>query len=70
MLGHQDISMPFSKSQHRFDLQGEPVEEVIPEHQQRAEEQLLQYIERKKRFYAEKKERRQAWKQKMKEISI
>ncbi|WP_052046287.1 ProQ/FINO family protein [Candidatus Paracaedibacter symbiosus] len=56
-----------SKSQHRFDLQGEPVEEVIPEHQQRAEEQLLQYIERKKRFYAEKKERRQAWKQKMKE---
>lgn len=43
-------------SSHRFDLQGEQVEEIKPEHQQLAQEQLIAFAEKQK-MHAENKKR-------------
>ena len=51
---------------HRYNLEGEVVEEVIPDHQQLAATQLDHYNTRKKQILAEKKKKHQEWKERQK----
>lgn len=50
-----------SKSSHRYNLQGEAIEEITPEHQQFSCDKLNQYNARKEEIKKEKKEKRKRW---------
>lgn len=53
-----------STATHRYDLQGQQVEEVMPEHQQLAAEQLDAFLERRQQLKTKKKEKQMAWNKK------
>ena len=50
-----------SQATHRYNLQGEAVEEVIPDHQQIAATKLALHMERREKMKAEKKAKYEAW---------